>query len=60
MRTYPRIPPPQMGDGKADEEMQQEEQQEQDAADHATSQAMERVINDEYKVWKKNSPFLYE
>jgi histone-binding protein RBBP4 len=22
--------------------------------------AQEKIINEEYKVWKKNSPFLYE
>ena len=25
-----------------------------------TEDASDRVINEEYKIWKKNSPFLYD
>ena len=29
-----------------------------DSADEATT--LEQTINEEYKVWKKNTPFLYD
>ena len=29
-------------------------------ADHFDEAVEERVINEEYKIWKKNTPFLYD
>ena len=30
------------------------------SADHFDEAVEERVINEEYKIWKKNTPFLYD
>lgn len=31
-----------------------------DNQEDADEQTMDRIINEEYKVWKKNTPFLYD
>ncbi len=28
--------------------------------DHEDEAVEERVVNEEYKIWKKNTPFLYD
>lgn len=31
-----------------------------DFQDELTDEMREKIINEEYKIWKKNSPFLYD